>query len=151
MSNSNNPIQDAVRSVELNGDGDLDGEQAGADPFLDGEQAGDFLDEPAEKEVGFSLMRWLERTPEGSHHDFDYREWWDPETGGENRLAFHLADAAGAAGSGYPNALGIVVALAEIYWRQVKKQQGSDTSNSEEDAETSEGPTVDLQTAEQFV
>lgn len=65
------------------------------------------------------LKRWLQRVPDGSHVDFRNRELWDPDNGGERRILFHLADAAdGDGGIGYPNGVGILVGLAEIYYRR---------------------------------
>lgn len=133
------PIKQALQEVEVTdepadpGMGQVEmGEEIDAMP--EGPLADDDADalEGSDDAGGFSLRAWAERTPEGSHTDFDARDWWDPETGGENRIAFHLADAADA-GAGYPNVLGVVVGAAELYWSKVQQQNGDDSSNDGSD------------------
>jgi len=106
----------------------------------------DLEDEPADEEEGFSVLSWAERIPEGSHREFDRTDWWDPDGGGLNRLAFHLSDAAGA-GAGYPNGVGVLVAVAEEYWSRVQEQQGHGDESDEGD-EAPDAESVDRSTAE---
>lgn len=92
-----------------------------------------------EDESGFSVLSWASRVPDGSHLDFEAKDWWDPETGGKRRLAYHLSDAT-PEGAGYNNVLGTLVAAGEMYWSAVRDQtgqgDGGDPQESAPDAET---------------
>lgn len=140
---SDDPISRALAAVEQDADGDLldDIEADPAPKPIGGEtevEADSTPDpdpaEPDDTSTGFNLFDWASRIPEGSHLDFEAKDWWDPETGAENRLAFHLSDAAGD-GLGYPNAIGTAVGLAELYVSKLKDaggddgEQGGDTSD----------------------
>lgn len=105
---------------------------------------------PGEQDDGFSVLSWARSVPDGSHTNFDASDWWDPENGAENRLAFHLSDAAGA-GAGYPNGLGVLVAFAELYWSAATGSSGEDDGgeSGEDDAPT--GETVAPSEAEAYV
>lgn len=109
----------------------------------------DVLEEEPE-ESGFNLLSWAERVPDGSHLDFDSRDWWDPETGAENRLAYHLSDAT-SEGVGYPNGLGVLVGLAELYWSRVREQQSPDGGDRAAEQDAPDEDAVDAETAERYV
>lgn len=119
-------MSDEIRAA-LDAAGDLD--DVPADPFE--ETAAEFDDaadptDALDDDGGLGVLDWARRIPEGSHFDFDARDWWDPDGGGENRLAFHLSDASGD-GLGYPNGVGVLVALAELYVAHLTGQSdGSD-------------------------
>lgn len=153
---SDDPIMQALAEVEA-GDQSAD---PGAGHPLQGEEPdarpegplpdAEGMDEGSD-EGGFSVLSWAERVPEGSHRDFDKTDWWDPENGGLNRAAFHLSDAT-SAGAGYPNAVGLVVAVAEEYWSRVVQQQGSsDGGGDGGDDPAPDAETVDPETAEALV
>ena len=81
----------------------------------------------ADEEDAWDLIGWLQDTPEGSYRDMDARQYWDPDGGGKNRLAHHLSDRAGT--TGIPNGIGILLALAEMYYNLAQQQ---DTGSSED-------------------
>lgn len=149
------PIKEALASVETGaettdpGAGDrAHGEQPDARPEGPAPDAGDRDDaaeEIEEESGGFSVLSWAKDVPEGSHTDFDASDWWDVEGGGENRLAFHLSTIADS-GGGYPNGVGVLVALAELYWRRVTDGESGGESGGESSAPDAE--TVDRETAE---
>lgn len=150
------PIRDALAEVEVEEEHDDPGagfEEIGEEP--DARPEGPTPDADADDlggddEGGFSVLSWARSVPEGSHTNFDKSDWWDPEGGGETRLAFHLSDAAGE-GVGYPNGLGTVVALAELYWSQVKDQNGGGSSSDDDEQDAPDAETVDRETAEAHV
>lgn len=164
---TDDPVAVALEGVDVDApDGAADADVATSmpspgEPSLEGSAEGSAEGSsegsgPTDSE-GFSPRAWAERVPEGSHLEFDAAEWWDPKNGAENRIAFHLADAAGA-GAGYPNALGVLVGLAEVYWREVRRQQGSSSGStssttSGEDGADSDSDDYDLtrEEAEQYV
>lgn len=149
------PIRSALAEVEA--DDDLDHDPGAGIPEM-GEEADARPEGPMPEvdaddvdEGGFSVLSWASEVPEGSHRNYDATDWWDPEGGGENRLAFHLSTVADS-GGGYPNGIGVLVALAELYWRLATEQQGGssgDGSDDEQDAPDAE--TVDRETAEALV
>lgn len=147
---TDDPIMAALDEVDAEGEHVNPGEgQPGAGEEPDAMPEGpapDLPGEEVEEESGFSVLSWAERIPDGSHLDFDARDWWDPETGGKNRLAYHLSDATGE-GAGYPNALGVLVAVAELYWSSVRNQ----SSTSEESEGAPDAEEVDRDTAEGLV
>jgi hypothetical protein len=126
-----------VEAVESAGDGmPVEGEEPdarpnGPAPDLDGE--GDEQDDLGGEgdDGGFSIYDWLTSTPEGSHVDHDARDWFDTETGGKNRIAFHLSELVGD-GVGYPNGVGILVGVGEWYVAQVG--DGTDEQGGDEPA-----------------
>lgn len=121
------------------------GEEADAmpeGPLPDGD------DLPDEEDGGFSLFDWATNVPEGSHTNFDSSDWWDPENGAENRLAYHLSDAAGE-GAGYPNGLGVLVSLAELWWSAAESSTSSTSSDGSDDPPETE--TVARSEAEELV
>lgn len=111
-------------------------------------------DEPGEPEdSGFSVLSWAKSVPEGSHRDFDTSDWWDPENGAENRLAFHLSKVAPGEGSGYPNGVGVLVSFGELYWREVLGRGGGGDDGGGDDVEQDapDAETVSRDTAEGLV
>ncbi len=152
------PVLEAVSAVEVDGDHDdpgagleAIGEEAGARPEGPAPEIGDDADALDEDSgTGFDVFSWASRVPEGSHLDFEAREWWDPDTGGKTRLAYHLSDAT-PDGVGYPNAIGVLVGAAELYWSKVIQGggRGGDDRDGEQDAPDAE--TVDRNTAEAYV
>lgn len=79
---------------------------------------------------GWSLFGWLQDTPEGSYRDMDARDYWDPENGGKNRLAFHVSDLVGT--RGVPNGVGLLLALAEMYYNLAQHQDGGSSSSGDD-------------------
>lgn len=98
-----------------------------ADRDPDEEIGAEVEEELADEGDSWNLFGWLQETPEGSYRDMDARQYWDPENGGKNRLAFHLSDLAGT--TGIPNGIGIVLALAEIYFNLAQHQNGDTTED----------------------
>jgi hypothetical protein len=160
VSEANQDIRDALANVE--GDGpaseSLDPKSAvlseGEEP--DARPEGPLPnDEPGDDQGGFSVLSWAKSVPEGSHLDFDRRDWWDPEGGGENRLAFHLSTIADE-GGGYPNGVGVLVALGELYYSEVlgrtddvEHDERGDDERDDQDAPDAEE--VPAETAEGLV
>jgi len=154
-------VLSALESVDVHGDPDdpgagdpaigeeADARPEGPLPDPDADHAGDEFEDD-ESSGGFDPFEWARSVPEGSHTDFDATDWWDPEGGAENRLAFHLADATGA-GAGYPNGLGVLVAIGELYWSKVREQQSGGSSSDESAQEAPDAETVDRNTAEGLV
>lgn len=147
------PIKDALAEVETGDDlGDDPGAGIpGLDEEADARPEGPMPElEDGEDEGGFSVLSWAKSVPDGSHRDFDTSDWWDPEGGAENRLAYHLSDATGA-GAGYPNGLGVLVGFAELYWSRVRDQQGGGDGGDGDDQDAPDAETVDRGTAEALV
>jgi hypothetical protein len=121
---------DALDKVEA--DGDFDDPGAG-DPAM-GEEAearpegppADHDDLPGEGETldedsgGFDLFEWATDVPDGSHTEFSISDFWDTDNGGLTRIGFHLP----AFDGGYPNALGVVIGLCELYKQKLEEKQG---------------------------
>lgn len=84
--------------------------------------------EESDDSDGWSLFGWLKETPEGSYREMDARDFWDPEGGGRNRIAFHLSDLVGA--RGLPNGVGLLVGLLEEYYRLAQAQNGGGDDSS---------------------
>lgn len=153
------PIKEALAEVEAGADHDrADDPGAGVGEIGEEPEArpegpapdSEMWDETDEEaEGGFSVLSWAQSVPDGSHRDFDASDWWDPEHGGENRIAFHLSEATGA-GAGYPNGLGLAVGLAEMYWSAVRSST-KDEPADEQESEASAGDTVARETAEAYV
>jgi hypothetical protein len=81
----------------------------------DAEEVEEAIPELGEEESdSWDIYGWLSETPEGSYRDMDARDFWDPDGGGRNRLAFHLSDLTGA--RGIPNGVGLVIGAAEMYY-----------------------------------
>lgn len=152
-----NAIQDALAEVEAGEDvqdpgaGSVEmGEEPNARPEGPMPEGGE-PDLSEEESGGFDFLGWARSVPDGSHTDFDRSDWWDPKGGAETRLAFHLSDAAGA-GAGYPNGLGVLVALGELYWSKVRSQQSKSSSSEEsEPKQPQDADTVARDTAEALV
>ena len=151
-------IRDALAEVE-GGDDDPDdvlggptetavGEEPDARP--EGPLPGADLDGLEDESAGFDLVEWAQSVPEGSHRDFDASDWWDPEHGAENRLAFHLSDATDSSNVGYPNAVGVVVGFAELYWTRLR-DTADDGDDAGAEADAPDAETVDADTAEALV
>lgn len=127
-------VPEAVRradpgSGESTMDEPADARPEGPHPDPDrGDRGDDLDDELGELEESgdgdsWSLWDWATSTPEGSYRDMDARDYWDPDGGGKNRLAFHVSDLAGT--RGVPNGLGIILALAEMYYNLAQHDGGS--------------------------
>jgi hypothetical protein len=78
-----------------------------------------------------AVLSWAKSIPEGSHLDFEAKDWWDPETGGKNRLAFHLSNLSDE-GAGYPNGVGTLVAIGEMYYSAVLDSDGEESGEDTE-------------------
>lgn len=74
----------------------------------------------ADDQGGFT--DWATRVPEGSYRDFELRDYWDPENGGEKRIAFHVADFADV--DGVPNIVGVLLGLAEMWFLAMQSENG---------------------------
>jgi len=151
-------VTDAIAAAleEVEADGDAEHVEAGAGQPDQGEEPDAIPEGPlpdddvsGQQESKFSVLSWAERIPDGSHLDFDARDWWDPQEGGKNRLAYHLSDAAGD-GAGYPNGLGVLVALAEMYWSRVEGEH-DDRGDDQGDEAAPETETVARSDAEALV
>lgn len=157
---SEDPIKAAVRQI------DTDAEPDHAEPDADDLE---LTDEPTDAEPdhaepqlpsdgddsGFSVLSWARRVPDGSHTDFDARDWWDPNGGGIDRMAFHLSDASND-GAGYPNALGFLVGAVEAYADALDADPadwltGGGGGDDGADADVPDAETVDRATAEAHV
>lgn len=138
------PIREALSSVDVDEPDDVQ-EASGdrvAEAVPDDHGAGDRDDDGLEELVdddqeasGFDVRNWARRVPDGSHRDWDPSDLWDPDGGGETRLAYHLADAAGANGAGLPNGLGVLLAMVEIYYRLAKGELTLGSDDDEEEAD----------------
>ena len=147
-------VMEALKSVDESDD-ELDGaavehdraEEPGARP--EGPLPDENL-EPGESESDpkFSVLSWAKSVPDGSHRDFTAKDWWDPEGGAENRLAYHLSDAT-PEGAGYPNGIGVLVGFAELYWSRLKTESSSSEESESQGAPDAE--TVARDTAEGLV
>lgn len=144
-------LQDALSEVEAapGGSEEIGPQVPGEEP--DARPEGPLPDEQNEESDSLSLSSWARRIPEGSHRDFDAHDLWDPEGGGENRLAFHLADAADADTIGYPNGLGVLVGFVELYWTKVLGRGSSGQPDEQDEHDPDGQETMSRDEAERYV
>lgn len=76
------------------------------------------------------ISDWATSTPSGSYRDVDARDFWDPEGGGKNRIAFHLKDLIGS--GDIPNGLGTLLGGAELYYNLAT--EGGSRSSADNDS-----------------
>lgn len=155
---SDDPIRDALAEVDASDGMDaLDqatetapGEEPDARP--EGPLPDDDLDEldGDDETSGFDLYDWATSVPEGTHRDFEARDWWDTEGGAENRVGFHLSDATDGA-VGYPNGVGTLVGFAEMYFKHVRAATSDDGGDESAEQDAPDAETVDRNTAEALV
>jgi len=124
-------VAEAVHEVDNDGqdaDADTLDEDSICEDDVKADTDGDDLKLQSEDDSsGFGLRDWAFRTPEGSYREMNARDYWDPEGGGKNRLAFHVTDLIGE--RGIPNAVGLVIAVAEMYYNLA--QHGGDTAEDD--------------------
>jgi hypothetical protein len=135
---ADDPIREALSAVGDDHVDDPTGDEPSDEQVADAVPGADDLEKPDEESGRISILSWARRVPDGSHRDFDATDWWDPEGGGKNRLAFHLSDAT-SAGVGYPNALGVLVGFAELYFGALQEGEVSALLGSSSDGDDSKG------------